>query len=180
MALSSVSSEEFSFPSLASSHHSGLDSPPLWKHSPVHSSRRKDYDFGFPRLLIGKEGDYNHDQAKSFSYVEMRRRWSEDNRAEDKMDMLWEDLNEDLPPRSQSLRIVSGGDGGGEKKTSFFSDQSSAVAVGCGTGMKLSKSTPKKNKKRKNLNVLVLMRVLKKLIVLRSSSHRSPVKTHPR
>ncbi|XP_010497531.2 PREDICTED: uncharacterized protein LOC104774763 [Camelina sativa] len=110
----------------------------------------------------------------------MRRRWSEDSRAEDKMDMLWEDLNEDLPPRSQSLRIVSGGDGGGEKKTSFLSDESSAVAVGCGMGMKLTKSTPKKNKKRKNLDVLVLMRVLKKLIVLRSSSHRSSVKTHPR
>ncbi|EOA35791.1 hypothetical protein CARUB_v10021023mg [Capsella rubella] len=179
MALNSVSSEEFSFPSLAShdssSHRSGLDSPPLWKHSPVHSSRRKDYDFEFARLVIGKEGDL-HDQAKSFSYVEMRRRWSED-KAEDKMDMLWEDLNEDLPPRSQSLRIETGGDGG-EKKTSFFTDENSAVAVGCGTGMKLSKNTPKK--KKKNLNVLVLMRVLKKLIVLRSSSHRSPVKTHPR
>lgn len=176
MALNSVSSEEFSFPSLAShdsSHHSGLDSPPLWKHSPVNNSRRKDYDFGLARLLIRKEDD--HDQAKSFSYVEMRRRWSED-KAEDKMDMLWEDLNEELPQRSQSLRIEPVGDGG-EKKPSLFSDESSAVAVGC--GMKLSKNTSEK-KKKKNLNVLVLMRVLKKLIVLRSSSQRSLVKTHPR
>lgn len=81
------------------------------------------------------------------------------------MDMLWEDLNEELelPPRSKSLRIEPG--------------ESSAVAVGC--GKKLTKKTLPK-KKRISPNVLVLMRVLKKLLVLRSSSHRSPAKTHPR
>ncbi|KAL1212441.1 hypothetical protein V5N11_034799 [Cardamine amara subsp. amara] len=174
MAMNSVSSEEFSFPSLAShdsSYHSGIDSPPLWKHSP-ENPRRKDYNFGFGRLIIGKEDV--HDQTKSFSYVEMRSRWS-DERAEEKMDMLWEDLNEELQPRSQSLRIENSGDGG-EKKLSLFSDEKiPVVAVGC--GMKLTK---KPAKKKKSPNVFVLMRVLKKVLVLRSLSQRSPAKTHPR
>ncbi|ESQ28014.1 hypothetical protein EUTSA_v10019217mg [Eutrema salsugineum] len=173
MALNSVSSEEFSFPMIASqdsSQFSGIDSPPLWKHSP-DNFLREDHDRGFGRLLIGKYD--NNDQTKSFSYVETRSLWSD--KAEEKMDMLWEDLNEELPPRSQSLRIDTGGDGG-EKKSSLFSDESSAVAVGC--GMKLTKKTPPK--KKMSPNVLVLMRVLKKLLLLRTSSQRSPAKTHPR
>lgn len=168
MALNSVSSEDFSFPSLVSydsSQHSVLDSPPLWKNSP-ENLRRKHYDRVFSRLIIGQDDD--NDQTKSFSYAETRSLWSD--KTEEKMDMLWEDLNEEVPPRSQSLRI----DPGGEKKTSVFSDESSAVAVGC--GMKLT--PPKKKKTRPNM--LMLMRVLKKLLVLRSSSQRSPVKTHPR
>ncbi|KAG2321696.1 hypothetical protein Bca52824_014909 [Brassica carinata] len=115
MAMSNVSSEEFSFPLLASqdsSHFSGgTDSPPLWKPSP-ENLRRGDHDRGF-----AKEGD-NDDQAKSFSYAERKSLWSDET--EEKMDMLWEVLNEELPPRSQSLRIEFGG----EKKPSLFSDES--------------------------------------------------------
>uniref|UniRef100_A0A1J3IMU3 Uncharacterized protein n=1 Tax=Noccaea caerulescens TaxID=107243 RepID=A0A1J3IMU3_NOCCA len=173
MAMNSVSSEEFSFPSLPSqdsSQFSGLDSPPLWKHSP-QKFRRYDYDRGLTRLIIGKDGD--DDQTKSFSYVDTRSCWND--KAEEKMDMLWEDLNEELPPRSQSLRIDPGGDYGGEKKSSLLSNESSAVAVG--SGMKLTKNTPTK---KKSPNVLVLIRILKKFLVLRSSSQRSPAKTHPR
>ncbi|KAG2313133.1 hypothetical protein Bca52824_024690 [Brassica carinata] len=146
MALNRVCSEEFSFPLLAS-RVSGIGSPPLWKHSPE---------------------TFRH-QSKSFSYVERRSLWTDE-----KMDMLWEDLNEELPPRSKSLRI----DISGEKKESLLIDESSAVAVGC--GKKLTKKTPLKKKKKKSPNVLVLMRVLKKLLALRSSSQRSPAKTHPR
>ncbi|KAG2253960.1 hypothetical protein Bca52824_084096 [Brassica carinata] len=164
MALSNVSSEEFSFPLLASqdsSHFSGgTDSPPLWKHS-QENLRRGDRDRGFAK-------EDGNDQTKSFSYVERKSLWSDET--EEKMDMLWEVLNEELPPRSQSLRIELGGDRG-EKKASLFSDESPAVAVG--GGMKLTK-------KKMSPNVFVLMRVLKKLLVLRSSSRRSPAKTHPR
>ncbi|KFK41608.1 hypothetical protein AALP_AA2G150400 [Arabis alpina] len=163
MAMSSVSSEEFSFPSLISydsSHHSVLDSPPLWKHSPENHHR----SFKSSRLLIGND----QSQTKSFSYVETRSLC----KTEEKMDMLWEDLNEEVTTRSQSLRI----DPTGEKNTFVFSDDSSTVEVGC--GMKLK--PPKKKKKRKNPNVLMLMRVLKKILVLRSVSQRSPAKTHPR
>ncbi|KAG2281558.1 uncharacterized protein BNAC02G20860D [Brassica napus] len=161
MALNRVCSEEFSFPLLAS-RVSGIGSPPLWKPSPER---------GWARPVIGRDGD--NDLSKSFSYVERRRSlWTD--KAEEKMDMLWEDLNEELPPRrSQSLRNELSGDGG-EKKSSLLIDESSAVAVGC--GMKLTKQ----KKKKKSPNVLVLMRVLKKLLVLRSSSQRSPAKTHPR
>ncbi|RID55844.1 hypothetical protein BRARA_G03084 [Brassica rapa] len=164
MALSNVSSEEFSFPLLASRDSSqfpsGTDSPPLWKHSP-ENLRRGDHDRGL-------EKEDGNDQAKSFSYVERKSIWSD--KTEEKMDMLWEVLNEELPPRSQSLRmdpcrVV------GEKKPSLFPDESSAVAVG--GGMKLTK-------KKMSPNVFVLMRVLKKLLVMRSSSRRSPAKTHPR
>ncbi|KAF8085947.1 hypothetical protein N665_0641s0004 [Sinapis alba] len=165
MALSSVSSEEFSFPLLASqdsSYLSGTDSPPLWKHSP-ENLRRGDHDRG-----LAMEDD--NDQTKSFSYVERKSLWSD--KTEEKMDLLWEDFNEELLPRSQSLRIEFGG----EKKPSLFPDESSVVAEGC--GLKLTKKTPLK--KKMNPNVLVLMRVLKKLLVMRSSSRRSPVKTHPR
>ncbi|KAJ0241082.1 hypothetical protein HA466_0215440 [Hirschfeldia incana] len=160
-----VSSQEFSFPLLASqdsSHFSGgTDSPPLWKHSP-EKSRRGDHDRG-----LAKEDD--NDQAKSFSYVERKSLWSD--KTEEKMDMLWEVLNEELPQRSQSLRIDPCGGVVGEKKTSLFPDESSVVTVE--RGMKLTK-------KKMSPNVLMLMRVLKKLLVMRSSSRRSPVKTHPR
>ncbi|CAN7054084.1 unnamed protein product [Brassica rapa subsp. trilocularis] len=149
MALSNVSSEEFSFPLLASRDSSqfpsGTDSPPLWKHSP-ENLRRGDHDRGL-------EKEDGNDQAKSFSYVERKSIWSD--KTEEKMDMLWEVLNEELPPRSQSLRmdpcrVV------GEKKPSLFPDESSAVAVG--GGMKLTK-------KKMSPNVFVLMRVLKKLLM---------------
>ncbi|CAN6804962.1 unnamed protein product [Brassica oleracea] len=149
MALSNVSSEEFSFPLLASqdsSHFSGgIDSPPLWKHSQVNL-RRGDRDRGFAK-------EDGNDQTKSFSYVERKSLWSDET--EEKMDILWEVLNEELPPRSQSLRIEFGGDRG-EKKASLFSDESPAVAVG--GGMKLTK-------KKMSPNVFVLMRVLKKLLM---------------
>ncbi|KAJ4874897.1 Uncharacterized protein Rs2_39915 [Raphanus sativus] len=160
-----VSSQEFSFPLLASQDSShfagGIDSPPLWKHSP-DKSRRGDHDRGL-------EKEVGNDQTKSFSYVERKSLWSD--KKEEKMDMLWEVLNEELPQRSQSLRIDPGG-GVGEKKTSLFPDDSSAV-VAVERGMKLTK-------KKMSPNVLVLIRVLKKLLVMRSSSRRSPVKTHPR
>ncbi|RID74903.1 hypothetical protein BRARA_B01979 [Brassica rapa] len=164
MALNRVCSEDFSFP-LLTSRVPRIGSPPLWKPSPER---------GLARPVIGKDGD--NDLSKSFSYVERRRSlWSD--KAEEKMDMLWEDLNEELPPRrSQSLRNELSGDGGEKKKASLLIDESSAVAVGC--GMKLTKKT--QPKKKKGPNVLVLMRVLKKLLVLRSSSQRSPAKTHPR
>ncbi|WZZ05965.1 hypothetical protein YC2023_091886 [Brassica napus] len=168
MALNTASSEEFSFPLLASqdsSQTSGSDSPPLWKHSPEKT--RLGYDDG--RLIIGR---YNDDdgQRKSFSYVETRSLWNVN--AEEKMDMLWEELNEEAPPppRSQSLRI----DLGGDKRSSLFPDESSAV----GCGMKLTKKRPS-TKMKMSTNVLVLMRVLKKILVIRSSSQRSPAKTNP-
>ncbi|XP_048591792.1 uncharacterized protein LOC106432292 [Brassica napus] len=169
MALNSESSEEFSFPLLASqdsSQTSGSDSPPLWKHSPEKTRRR--YDDG--RLIIGRYDDDG--QRKSFSCVETRSLWNVN--AEEKMDMLWEELNEEPPPpppRSQSLRI----DLGGDKRSSLFPDESSAV----GCGMKLTKKRPS-TKMKMSTNVMVLMRVLKKILVIRSSSQRSPAKTHPR
>ncbi|CAN8235349.1 unnamed protein product [Cochlearia groenlandica] len=173
MTLNSVSSQDFSFPSLASqdsSLYSGEESPPLWHHSPENLHRENH----IRSLTIGKDNDHN-DKTKSFSYVERRRSlWSEDKTEEETMDMLWEDLNEEIPQRSQSLRIEinGGGDGGGDKKGSVFSDQSSVVAVGF--GMKLTKKTETKK------NVLVLIRALKKLLVSRRLSQRSPAKTHPR
>ncbi|KAL0731614.1 hypothetical protein Bca4012_027708 [Brassica carinata] len=160
MARNSKCSEEFSFPLLASTV-SGIGSPPLWKHS-RESFRRGDHGRGLARLV-----NKNNDLSKSFSYAESL--WT--TKAEE-MDMLWEDLNEEPPPRSKSLKIEPGG----EKISSLLSDESSAVAVGC--GKKLTKKTSRK--KKKSPNVLVLMRVLKKLLVLRSSSQRSPAKTHPR
>lgn len=159
MALNRVCSEDFSFP-LLTSRVPRIGSPPLWKPSPER---------GLARPVIGKDGD--NDLSKSFSYVERRRSlWSD--KAEEKMDMLWEELNEEAPPppRSQSLRI----DLGGDKRSSLFPDESSAV----GCGMKLTKKRPS-TKMKMSTNVLVLMRVLKKILIIRSSSQRSPAKTNP-
>ncbi|XP_010535155.1 PREDICTED: uncharacterized protein LOC104810516 [Tarenaya hassleriana] len=154
MAPKSASSEEFSFPVLASddTHPSCIDSPQLWKRSPPDAFLPDDYD----RLL-----------TRIPSNDDVQSRWSEGD--EEKMDMLWQDLNDDLT-RSRSLRIES------DKKSSC---SAAAVTVGCGIGrsMKVSKKT---TTERKKPNVLVFMRVLKKLLLLRSSAHRSPAKTHPR
>ncbi|CAH8331534.1 unnamed protein product [Eruca vesicaria subsp. sativa] len=156
MAPNSLSSEDFSFPLLASQDSSQIsdsDTPPLWKYSPENILRGDD-----GRSILGKCDD--EDRRKSFSYVE-RRSSLGSVIAEEKMDMLWEYFNEELlPTRSQSLRNEPG--------------ESSVVFVE--RGMKLTKT----KKKKMSTNVLMLMRVLKKILVMRRSlSQRSLAKTHP-
>ncbi|KDP47107.1 hypothetical protein JCGZ_03915 [Jatropha curcas] len=92
-----TTSEDFSFPTLTGTVPAAIDSPPLWQLSPdsCHSKSTKresneesDQEEYFKDCfpLKDKQIKNNIGQRKSFSWVE----------DEEKMDMLWEDFNEDL------------------------------------------------------------------------------------
>ncbi|KAI4352853.1 hypothetical protein L6164_007065 [Bauhinia variegata] len=101
-----MATEDFSFPAISDTHPCAIDSPPLWNLSPVGSP------IPYPVFSEGKreKRSYEEDcfeakfvtrsQRRSFSYIQNRQRRSgedyEDHDEEDKMDMLWEDFNEEL------------------------------------------------------------------------------------
>ncbi|XP_039065502.1 uncharacterized protein LOC120210931 [Hibiscus syriacus] len=111
-----VTTEEFSFPTTTTDLFScGIESPPLWNVSPAVSPVRK---------AKGKEGEHENE--------------------EEKMDMLWEDFNEEL--------------GGGSRERS--SEQNTKLWKING-GM-FSSST-------RRVGIRVFMKVLRKLFLLHSS-----------
>ncbi|XWS23344.1 hypothetical protein CRYUN_Cryun28dG0005000 [Craigia yunnanensis] len=158
--------EDFSFPTTAC----GIDSPPLWRLSPAASpdvfSDRKAKECSTEE---GEEEDCFPDgpdkrqERKGFSNLEKGSKLSkkvvdEDEDEEEKMDLLWEDFNEELPI-SRSSR-----------------SSGNMVELGCGQTLKLSKNngamfSPKRP------GMLVFMRVLRKLFLLhnsqRSVKHRT-------
>lgn len=76
--------DDFSFPTITNTPPRFLESPPLWRTTSVASRRlqknpKNDHN-------IKGEGEENLER-KSFSYIENE---------EDKMDMLWENLNEEM------------------------------------------------------------------------------------
>ncbi|OAY58593.1 hypothetical protein MANES_02G191100v8 [Manihot esculenta] len=99
-----MATEDFSFPTFTDTTSSAIDSPPLWRLSPAaspdsshtkaeeeDSDQEDDYQFCFPT--------HKPTQRKSFSWVEHGGRAANLNDEEDKeekMDMLWEDFNEEL------------------------------------------------------------------------------------
>ncbi|KAF1884778.1 hypothetical protein Lal_00028665 [Lupinus albus] len=94
-----MESEDFSFPRINDTCAHNIDSPPLWNLSPAAS----------PNPYQGKKGEENdwfgekliaHGQRKSFSCIEIGRKKIELEDCVDdhegKMDLLWEDFNEEL------------------------------------------------------------------------------------
>ncbi|CAL0333388.1 unnamed protein product [Lupinus luteus] len=91
--------EDFSFPGINDTCSHNIDSPPLWNLSPSPSpnpyqrkKEEKENDLFGEKLIA-------HGQRKSFSCIEIGRKRIElddGDDHEDKMDLLWEDFNEEL------------------------------------------------------------------------------------
>ncbi|XP_054787422.1 uncharacterized protein LOC129293456 [Prosopis cineraria] len=144
--------QEFSFPVINDSYSSfSIDSPPLWNLSPATSPNP--YYGG----LIREEG-----QRKSFSCIEIGRLVSneeeqEDDEGKQKMDLLWEDFNEELSSSREKV----------EFRTVAKRRNSNASS---GALILPSKSGISNNKDRNNKpGMVVLVKVLKKLFSISSS-----------
>ncbi|XP_021647529.2 uncharacterized protein LOC110640513 [Hevea brasiliensis] len=113
-----MATEDFSFPTFTDTTSSAIDSPPLWRLSPVaspdschritkteeeeeeeeeDSDQEEDYQDCFPTQKPIKDST----QRKSFSWAERGggAKLDDDGKDEDKeekMDMLWEDFNDEL------------------------------------------------------------------------------------
>ncbi|XVF29980.1 hypothetical protein REPUB_Repub16aG0018000 [Reevesia pubescens] len=165
-----ATTEEFSFPTTTDLYPCGIDSPPLWRLSPAASpdvfldrkakdcstTEEEEEEVCFP----GRPDE--HEERKSFSYVEKGSKLSKKVVGEDeeeKMDLLWEDFNEELP-RSRSSS--SSGD--------------HMVELGCGQALKLSKNNAPMFSPRRT-SMLVFMKALRRLFLLhnsqRSVNHRT-------
>ncbi|KAK8600797.1 hypothetical protein V6N13_059469 [Hibiscus sabdariffa] len=116
--------EEFSFPTTTELYPCGIESPPLWHRSPAASPHRK------------AKGKQEEDDKRS---KPSDKAGGEDDE-EEKMDMLWEDFNEELGGRCSE------------------------------EGMKLSKrSGGMFCPSPRRAGVLVFIRVLRKLFLLHNS-----------
>ncbi|CAJ1948006.1 unnamed protein product [Sphenostylis stenocarpa] len=154
-----MDTEEFSFPRITDTCSHNIDSPPLWNLSPAASpnpyqgSKRAENDC-FGAKLVAEV------HRKSFSCVEDRRKKiGLDEEEEDKMDLLWEDFNEEL------YSTTTG---------SATSSSREVVELRCAQGLTVAKSSnshllPTKNKAA----MLVIVKVMKKLFSIHNSQGRS-------
>ncbi|KAK4358989.1 hypothetical protein RND71_021218 [Anisodus tanguticus] len=153
MAPSPPPQDDFSFPTITNTPPRFLESPPLWRTSPVASGRlernpRSDHTENLDMSpLISNNSNYIN-QRKSFSYIEgaaaMKRLMIEDeleDEEEEKMDKLWENLNEEI-----SNQIMTCGKD--TKKVEFK----------CSKSLNLSKAS-------KRPSLVVLIKVLKKVFL---------------
>ncbi|KAJ7969707.1 Glutamate-1-semialdehyde 2,1-aminomutase 1 [Quillaja saponaria] len=156
-----MAAEEFSFPAIGDSYPCSIDSPPLWhlspaaSHNPYHCETEKNDSKGegkevgedcFSQQLI------TYNQRHSLSCVENGpKRLAEDDE-EDKMDLLWEDFNEELNSTTGSAT----------------SSSREMVEVGCVQTLTMSKTSGAGLSKRKP-GMVVILKVLKKLFLLHNS-----------
>lgn len=146
-----METEDFSFPRINDTCAHNIDSPPLWNLSPAASpnpyqgNKREENDC-FGEKLIGQA------QRKSFSCVEIgRRRFGlddDDDDQEDKMDLLWEDFNEELSSTTGSAT----------------SSSREVVELRCDPHLTVAKTNNGKLVPTKNKHgMVVIVKVLKKL-----------------
>ncbi|CAA3017175.1 uncharacterized protein LOC111386426 [Olea europaea var. sylvestris] len=142
--------EDFSFPTTFSPPQS-VDSPPLWPHTNSEASCSKK-----PKN-IGEDGENIRDgkrripTSKNTSH-NPRTNFTTDDSTNDegeKMDILWEDLNEEFSSR-----------------TSDMSSHAREVETSCVKTLKLSKA-------KKKPSIVVFLKVLKRVFVMNNFRHQS-------
>ncbi|XP_059455323.1 uncharacterized protein LOC132185581 [Corylus avellana] len=150
--------DEFSFPKITSNtipdHHFTISASP-WRDS---SLVYPDYNLD--------EGNYGRGESfsrKSFSYLESKMKReildaaASPETSEEKMDMLWEDFNEELQRVSKSSM-----DKKKEAERLSTSGATEEMQEFCGLqALKIPKTS------RKRPNMMVVMKILKKLLLLR-------------
>ncbi|KAG6432696.1 hypothetical protein SASPL_104281 [Salvia splendens] len=134
-----MASTDFTFPATADS---SPDSPPLWCHSTTA-----------PRLEGGEEEGFNLPSFQAFRFSKGSKE-RDDEEGEEKMDMLWEDLNED--------RFAKNG------LNSDTSPPRREVRVSCIRGLRLSKANGHIISGKKT-SILLFIKALKKVFLMHNS-----------
>ncbi|KAL1543944.1 hypothetical protein AAHA92_20855 [Salvia divinorum] len=136
-----MATTDFTFPATADS---SPDSPTLWRRSAT-----------VPRLEAEEEGfNLPSFQAFRFSKESKERGEEEEDDGEEKMDMLWADLNED--------QFAKNG------KNSETSPPRREVRVSCVRGLRLSKANGHIISGKKT-SILVFIKALKKVFLMHNS-----------
>ncbi|RDX80021.1 hypothetical protein CR513_39475, partial [Mucuna pruriens] len=155
-----MDTEEFSFPRINDTCAHNIDSPPLWNLSPAASpnpyqGKKKGENDCFGAKLVAES------QRKSFSYVENVRKRIGLEEEEDRMDLLWEDFNEEL------YSTTTG---------SATSSSREVVEFRCASALTVAKSNdgalfPTRNKP----GMVLIVKVIKKLFSINNSQERALV-----
>ncbi|KAK4784501.1 hypothetical protein SAY86_018869 [Trapa natans] len=134
--------EDFSFPATTHSLPFSIDSPPLWQGPSAASSAPT------AAASVGKQEGKGHQNAKGRSL----------SLDEEKMDMLWEDFNEETWPPLALQR----NNGKGSRKM--------VKMGGCGSikGWSISSDNSEK------LGVVALLKILRKLFLIHGDQSPSP------
>ncbi|MCE0481437.1 hypothetical protein HAX54_039205 [Datura stramonium] len=152
--------DDFSFPTITNTPSCFLESPPLWRPTSVASNRLQKNPTSDHSYIASTKGEDHEEhldmsplmsnyinQRKSFSYIEgvaaMKRIFEDEE--EEKMDMLWENLNEEI-----SNQITT--------RTSCGKDHTKKVDYKCVKSLNLSKAS-------KRPSLVVLIKVLKKVFL---------------
>ncbi|XP_021895994.1 uncharacterized protein LOC110813247 [Carica papaya] len=161
-----ATTEEFSFPTITDC---GIDSPPLWHLSPAASPDSFHQQIG-DKLRAGREENNGfaasnseptrgNKQRKSFSYFGKYSSMVSDDEVEEKMDMLWEDFNEELKRSYSSRKESNSFPSGGDKNMKVNVIDLKLSKTGAGAAM----ISPRKP------SLLVFIKVMKKLFLLHNS-----------
>ncbi|XP_021748618.1 uncharacterized protein LOC110714417 [Chenopodium quinoa] len=170
--------DEFTFPT-TNPNNSPIDSPPLWRLSPAASPTRSSYEAARKELKLNAKITENGNfySRKSCSFLEgkcLTKRSKlggnnfNDEQDQEKMDMLWEDLNyEELFKNKRDPRMI-------EFHGNYPKGSNEVVQFGCvPTPFKLVRtSTLKNTKSNKKPSMLLLVKVLKRLFVLQQSTKK--------
>ncbi|XP_075512115.1 uncharacterized protein LOC142547629 [Primulina tabacum] len=153
--------DDFTFPANAKSQPHFIGSPPLWRH--LAASRQNS------ELLYKGEQEEEDQEKSSISLIQEFKASSAGNTFindddEEKMDMLWEDLNEEFPRNSGKF-----------SQNTDVSSPERSVQISCIKAMKLSKANGPMISRKKS-NILVFIKIVKKAFAIHNS-HRS-IKKH--
>ncbi|KAK9713751.1 hypothetical protein RND81_06G049300 [Saponaria officinalis] len=194
--------EEFTFPINEQNNYSPIDSPPLWQLSPTASPTPS---YGVPRSVLAqncvtwspsKACSYNLEGMCFFKRSKMEE--NDDEKQEDKMDELWEDLNEEMFCKNRAnnkifeLHNNNNHKNNNDNNNNFSKGGDEMVQFGCvNTSFKMvndknnninnSNIYNNKNvnnrggvgnlvKRNKKASMVVLMKVLRKFFVLQQLS----------
>lgn len=168
--------DDFSFPTTTNPPPLFIGSPPLWHRtsstpSPHKQTQRKSpkEDDEGEENCNSKEKSFNRKERKSFSYVEQGPKAAQEGRGwrnigEEKMDLLWEDFNEELKSRIQVSEYC--------KNSEVSPGRRPANQFACVQGKRLLKIGGGTVCSGKRPGVVVFMKVLKRVFLLHSS-HRT-------
>ena len=154
-----MDTDDFSFPRISDTHAHNIDSPPLWNLSPAASPNPYQRNKGGEDDCFGEKLTAQV-QRKSFSCVENGRQRIrlDDDDDDDKMDLLWEDFNEEL------YSTTTG---------SATSSSREVVEFRCAPASTVAKANdgaliPTKNKP----SMVVIVKVLKKLFSVNNAQRK--------
>lgn len=157
--------DDFSFPATTAVPPPHLmESPPLWRR-PHQNQYHPEFDFcSFQELRTCDDMNFTRslnfeEKPKNTTSTQRRSQSYGDHYEDERMDVLWEDLNEDLPKKCVKLAKTCDNDN---------SSPGRAVQVSCIEALKLSRSNGHRFSGKKP-KILVFIKILKRVLVHRNS-----------